>query len=214
VLLTAVGSAQAPGKLSNFMWLVGLLLCVGCGFRLLYGSVYLRPANIQPIPLSVIGAWGLLMAISWAVAVRAQPQHNSRLDWATKIIFVMMLGVAAAMLAMSGSLTYGVVGGLVALATVACLMTSGHLPPGSFVLAQCMIGLGHAFAELPLPAAVGTCLAVCACALCLQVASMRLRWAMLCLSILLMGVCGQLVTRQFLSSLQAKPESNGYEAYK
>lgn len=147
-------SKSAPSISTPFRPLVltvGMLvgICVVC--RLLFGSIYLRPAQTSVNSLSAIALAGVFLGCQWYVEHQRQPGRS----WQESLVAGLWLAGISVTLAMSGSMQYGMVGGLIGLASLAAWAATGQWPWLSQTVGASLLGLGLAFAEVQLFTLIG-----------------------------------------------------------
>ena len=151
-------------------WVMRGLLCVGLPWRLLAGSSYLPSASAAPNPFNT-SAWSTGEAVAWLGGIGA----SLCLVWATwragrketprlRGVLVAIVCLAASLaMAMSGSLSYGQLFGVITAAAtggvlvawLASLDRGPEAAAGPLILAfGGVIVLGHFFAELKLVNAI------------------------------------------------------------
>ncbi len=151
LLFTGVAVVQFRGYQRRWHWttvVLGLLLGIGVVCRLLYGSIYLRPGQTSWQALLAIFATGSLLGLGWSADVTRQTARS----WQECLVTCIWIAGISVTLAMSGSLQYGVIGGLIGLATLIAWVSTGYWPWVSGLIMGSLLGLGWAFAELrPFP---------------------------------------------------------------
>lgn len=123
-----------------------IVLGFGIPARLLWGSVYLSEANLEPPVLVAIAGWAL--ALGLAITTNG-PAPQGRLNvhvcgWA------LLIASTAMAIAASGSITYSVATGVIGVAVVGNLLGASRLPLQGAAVVICIIGLSVAYSELPL----------------------------------------------------------------
>lgn len=215
-LLTGVAAFQGrPVLRSRATLVLGILLGIAIASRLLYGSIYLRPAGTSINSLLAIASGGALVGVCWYVELGRASERSQSESLATGAV---LLG-ASATLGMSGSFQYGVIGLLVTLTACATWAVTRDWPWVSQLVILMLLGLGVAFAGLSLVMALALSGAVflgsCLGRLPSASGTQRYRtWGALGL----MGIvtlCVGLTTGQFLKEVKGNNASNGgYETIK
>lgn len=208
----SVATSRRPDRLAL---LVGILMGIAITCRLLFGTVYLRPAQTSIQSLLAIGLAGALLGSLWYLEL----QRNSQRSWMEMLVLGLWIAGAALILAMSGSMQYAVIGSIIGLASLAARLATGHWPWTGQLVCAMLLGLGLAFAELQLVTLAGFAVAL----LWIQLAaSLRARWPtsrvnawMLLVSASLIAVLVGWTTQHFLSDLKRNStEYGGYETLK
>lgn len=215
-LLTAVAALQGrPVLRSRTTFVLGILLGIVIASRLLYGSIYLRPASTSMTSLLAIMSGGAWLGVCWYVELGRASERSLSESLAMGAV---LLG-ASATLGMSGSFQYGMIGLLVTLTAGASWVATRDWPWVSQLVILMLLGLGVAFAELSSVTALALSGAVflggCLGRLPSASGTKRYRtWGALGL----MGIvtlCVGLTTQQFLKEVKGNNASNGgYETIK
>lgn len=218
LLLTAVAVWQRPAMAtSRTTWLLGALMGIAIVCRLLYGSIYLRPAGTPIQSLVLIALSGTAIGLGWASQLgRNAPAARSEFVVDSLLTIALFVG-SSATLGMSGSMKYGMIGMLLTAISCASLSVTRSWPWVSNVTILMLLGLGSAFAELP----TGTLLGLGGAILIhgalgrWQPQSPRRRaWgqaALLCVA----ASCVGFTAKQFSKDVKGDNASNGgYETYK
>lgn len=215
-VLTGVAALQGrPVLHRRLTFVLGILLGVVVASRLLYGSIYLRPAGTSMTSLLAIVSGGAWVGVCWYVELGRGSERSLSESLAMGAV---LLG-ASATLGMSGSFQYGMIGLLVTLTACATWAATLDWPWVSQLVILMLLGLGVAFAELNLVTALafsGTVfLGGCLGRLPSANGTNRYRtWGTLGV----MGIvvlCVGLTTQQFLKEVKGNNASNGgYETIK
>jgi hypothetical protein len=163
VLPDAIAATNKQGAMIG--WVLRAVLCVFLPWRLLAGTKYLP--KVAPPPNFDTGAWSTMEAVLWlggAAAgllacwslVRAESTEQPKLR---SVLAAIATFVASATIAMSGSITYGQVMGVVVATLTGCALAAWwwklgrgtDAAAGPIVIAFCgVLTLAHFFAELKL----------------------------------------------------------------
>jgi hypothetical protein len=163
VLPDAIAATNKQGAMIG--WVLRAVLCVFLPWRLLAGTKYLP--KVAPPPNFDTGAWSTMEAVLWlggAAAgllacwslVRAESTEQPKLR---SVLAAITAFVASATIAMSGSITYGQLMGVLVATLTGCTLAARwwklergpDAAAGPIVIAFCgVLTLAHFFAELKL----------------------------------------------------------------
>ncbi len=205
-------SQQDPSsRRGNWIAVIGIVIALLTAYRVLWGSIYLRPTDLKAWNLIVITVWGSAMAIAWWTADRTARQRS----W-VEGLFVLLVSVSImATLGMSGSFTYGIVGLLILVSTSMGWLLTAHFSPLSFFSWIFVLGLGLAFAELDQRVMILQQVSVLVTVGALRWNWSRAKWIGLVIALALSLVAVGWTARDFVNAMTTKQNSyNGYEAYK
>lgn len=127
----------------------GILLAILMPVRLLWGSIYLPSETIDLAVLLRITVWSAALAVA---VLLTNDQPARLISWKTAVWGIAVAGTAA-LITLSGSLTYGVATGVCGLATLSVLIATSRIPNIAAVPVICLIGLSASFSELLLSTA-------------------------------------------------------------
>lgn len=129
-----------------WLWIaLGAVSCVAIAARMLYGGVHFRAGTISWSGPAWSILWGGTISLLWFLGTRS----GARLSWPMGITWLMTLGAISASLAMSGSIVYGAISGLIFVSSLFGWIGSAKLGTFAAVPATVLIGLGIAYAEMP-----------------------------------------------------------------
>lgn len=144
---------------SRLLLAIGAAWCILFAGRMMYGSIYLRPSDLQLVNVACIVGWGVAMACVWFPRVsklgesQEHQQDDSSVIAGTQtprfdaLVQLILLGIVGANLAMSGSMTYGAATFVFAVSCVAGWLGSGVPSSLTAVGGITLLGLGPAFSE-------------------------------------------------------------------
>lgn len=223
IVLTVVAQWQQPA--GRMTLVVGVLLGILIVCRLLLGSVYLRPAGTSASSLVAIALGGTLIGLCWYLQLDRHESRNSlhenkagtRTAWPEAAVHAAVSFAAAATLGMSGSMQYGMIGGLATLASCAAWLPTRIWPGVGNLVTLMLLGLGLAFAELRLVTMLCFCAVILTGSLLGRMLPTQARWrsaGFVCM-VGVVGLCVGLTARQFFKDVKGDNASyGGYEAYK
>ena len=142
VCLLAAASVVMPSKKLRIA--MGAVVAMVTPVRLLWGSVYLEPDALNSSALMCLAVWAAALALPMILQDQTAPK---RVSWKTAL-WVAATAVTAIVIAMSGSLTYGVATGVCGLAILGVLISTSQIPNIAALPIICLIGLSASFAEL------------------------------------------------------------------
>jgi hypothetical protein len=128
---------------------LGIVLALLIPVRLLWGSVYLQPGELEARVLASLAIWSMALAVPLALP---DTKLETRKSWKT-VAWVFSTAVTGILIAGSGSLTYGAATGVCGLAMLGVLLSASQISNLAAVPLISLIGLSASFAELPIPTA-------------------------------------------------------------
>ena len=145
--LAIASTAAQWGVRFRALWLgLGILGCLALAIRLMYGSIYLRPADLQWSYLLAILAWGSSMAtlwLAWPTWQRPTVQHSHVLG----ALQLTILLATALNLGMSGSFQYAGAGIVITCVSACSWLGSKYWSSIQAIAGVSLLGLGPTFAE-------------------------------------------------------------------
>ncbi|MCC6509144.1 MAG: hypothetical protein IT423_08560 [Pirellulaceae bacterium] len=216
MFLTGLAVLQRqPAQASRLTLVMGLLMGTLIVCRLLYGSVYLRPGHTSTTALVAIALGGGVIGVSWYFDLtRSNEPQNSE-----SIVGCAVAFGSSAILGMSGSFQYGMIGLLATIASCAAWTATRSWPWVSHQVTLLLLGLGLAFAELNLATALALSGTVLGGSLLGRwsstAAHKRHRAVGLMAIVVVLALCVGLTTQRFFKDVKGSNASyGGYEALK
>ena len=196
---------------SRLFWLcigLGAVACVVIAARMLYGGIHFRAGTLPWSGLAWSFLWGAMIFLHWGLATRSRPH----LSWPAGFAWLITIGTIAAALAMSGSIVYGAIAGLIFVALVFGWIGTARLQPFMGVPATVLIGLGIAYAELTFVAGALLTSSMLMLSSSSYVSKKTLRTFLVVTAIGMSAASVVIVSRQF--ALDSSSTSSGYDAFR
>lgn len=212
LLWVAAAAGVAGDSRRKTAWLVvGALVGLALAGRMMWGSVYLRPASLDWTNVAAIAGWGLALAGVWMAGQRGD-RPSPRLGGTVDLLLLLMVAV---ILGTTGSMLYGAVGLLLVVAFLASWLGAGVSASLALPSALLLLGLGPTFAGTPWPLALAMATAIVIQGCAAHSGSARLRGMAMALALVLAVSATVVAANSFVQSVAGKPQgASGYEAYR
>lgn len=125
---------------------LGIVLSLLIAVRLIWGSVYLQPGELEARTLISLAIWSMALAAPLVLPDTKLETGNS---WKT-VVWIFSTAVTGILIAGSGSLTYGAAAAVCGLAMLGVLLSASQISNLAAVPLISLIGLSASFAELPI----------------------------------------------------------------
>ena len=214
--MSAIGLVSLIGfhfKLHSFWsFILAVAICSALCFRMMWGSIYLQPAELNFKSLVVIATWAIVMASCWQMGLWRHPSVSSKHRWFEGIAWGLTIAIAAVCLGMTGSVLYAVAGAIFALITLGTLIANRQITTALAVPSLTVIGLGYAFSELSIFVTTSLILAVLTLSISRLFGGTAIQLSFLGLAFLLAMFTVVKVGIAF--NQQSHSSDNAYDAYK